>query len=59
VIPAFVVALPKTNRNRVQFGREVASMVEVEGSLEMTSSVVGRSSVFDNSKYYYYQIKSN
>jgi hypothetical protein len=44
VIPAFVVALPKTNRNKVQFGREVASVeveVEVEGSLKMTSSVVG------------------
>lgn len=40
VIPAVVVVLPKTNRNKVQSGREVASMVEVEGSLEMTLFVL-------------------
>lgn len=51
MIPAFVDSLQKTNRNRVQFGLEVASMAGVGGSLEMTSSVVGRRSVFDNSKY--------
>jgi hypothetical protein len=39
VIPAVVVVLPKTNRNKVQSGREVASMVEVEDSLEMTLCV--------------------
>ena len=45
MIPAFVDSLPKTNRNRVQSAREVVSVeVEVEGSLKMTSSVVGRRS---------------
>ena len=55
MIPAFVDLLPNTNRNRVQFGREVASMAEVVGSLEMTSSVVGRSLIIVNTNI----IKSN
>jgi len=37
VIPAVVVVPPKTNRNRVRSGREVASM---EDSLEMTFFVL-------------------